>query len=374
MKIAAFNVENLFDRPKVFNQEKAVSTPILKAIKDFGEIAEKDVYTKNDRKSLLTSLSTLKLLKTDLSKYAILRRNRGKFIKRPRTGSPSIVANGRNDWIGWLELKHEEVREVAVENTARVIRDVDADILAVIEAEDRISLKMFNDDILGSQDIGGNPYEHTMVIDGNDGRGIDVGVMTKKGFSIDMMRSHVDDLNSQGRPIFSRDCPEFAIQTPGGDFIWILPNHFKSKFGGDSARSRARRKKQAERTAEIYQNLIEEGWHNIIVLGDLNDTPDSDPLKPLLIGTDLKDVSDHPSFDPGEYSGKGTYASGTDRNKIDYLLLSPSLYDLVKSSGLFRKGAWAGKRRKKWPMYPEIKTEKDVASDHHVIWVELDMT
>ena len=41
--------------------------------------------------------------------------------------------------------------------------------------------------------VGGNPFTHVMVIDGNDERGIDVGLMTRKDFPIGFMRSHVDD-------------------------------------------------------------------------------------------------------------------------------------------------------------------------------------
>ncbi|MFA9202266.1 MAG: endonuclease/exonuclease/phosphatase family protein, partial [Candidatus Nanopelagicaceae bacterium] len=79
----------------------------------------------------------------DESHYVLLRQNRGRLIKRSRSSAPEIVANGRGDWIGWLELKTEAVNEIATRMTARVIKDVNADILAVVEAEDRIALKHF---------------------------------------------------------------------------------------------------------------------------------------------------------------------------------------------------------------------------------------
>lgn len=105
---------------------------------------------------------------------------------------------------------------------------MNADVLAVIEAEDRVALKMFSDHVL--KRVNGVPYDFVMVIDGNDDRGIDVGLMTRAGFAIGDMRSHINDLNAQGNPIFSRDCPEYAITTPSGERIWVLPNHFKSKL------------------------------------------------------------------------------------------------------------------------------------------------
>jgi hypothetical protein len=35
-------------------------------------------------------------------------------------------------------------------------------------------------------------YRHVMLVDGNDDRGIDVGIMTKPGFEIGDIRSHVE--------------------------------------------------------------------------------------------------------------------------------------------------------------------------------------
>ena len=39
------------------------------------------------------------------------------------------------------------------------------------------------------------PYTKFMLIDGNDDRGIDVGLMTKEDFDFEDMRSHVHDLD-----------------------------------------------------------------------------------------------------------------------------------------------------------------------------------
>lgn len=48
----------------------------------------------------------------------------------------------------------------------------------------------------------------------------------------------------------------------------------------------------------------------IAIVGDFNDTPDSDPLTPLLSdGSDLRDIFDHSNF---QSDGRpGTYANGT---------------------------------------------------------------
>ena len=173
--------------------------------------------------------------------------------------------------------------------------------------------------------------------------------------------------------IFSRDCPEYWLRTAKGNQLVILANHLKSKFGGDTSEASAKRKLQATRVAAIYKALRSKGIKNIAVCGDLNDTPDSAALAPLLSGTDLKDVSTHRTFDTGEFPGKGTFGLGQDSNKIDYILLSPNLFRKVKKAGLFRKGNWPGKRPARWQVYPTLEKEVHAASDHHLIWVEIDI-
>jgi hypothetical protein len=56
------------------------------------------------------------------------------FIQQPRSGDVQIVASGRGDWIGWVELVPETVDETAIRMTAKVIDEVAADILCVVEA------------------------------------------------------------------------------------------------------------------------------------------------------------------------------------------------------------------------------------------------
>ncbi|MEM6395899.1 MAG: endonuclease/exonuclease/phosphatase family protein [Bacteroidota bacterium] len=387
MKIAAFNVENLFDRAKAFNLERSADAQrTIKAVTELNSLFEEEIYTPSRKRRILELVEILEMNRFNEGPFALIRKIRGRIIRRPRSGGIQVVANGRKEWIGWAELKTEPTNEVAILNTGRVIRDVNADILAVVEAEDRVSLKKFSRFVYDkvNQELPPmeqpEPYSSIMVIDGNDDRGIDVGLMTKPGYEIGLIRSHVHDLKPDGRPIFSRDCPEYAVTTPDGEVFWILPNHFKSKFGGNDPASIAKRRAQAIRTAEIYHNLRSEGYENVIVLGDLNDTPDSEPLQPLLADTDLEDVSDHPNFEVGEFNvppsntnkGIGTYSLGNDNDKIDYLLLSPALFDRVTSGGLFRKGAWPGSRPQRWEVYPQLIEKIHVASDHHVIWVEID--
>lgn len=370
MRLAVYNVENLFDRAKAMNLESwDEGRPVLERFSALNTLLGQISYSDSDKKNMVDLMRDLGLEKSDTGPFVILRRNRGGLVKRPKAGGIEIVADGRADWVGSLELRDEPINEHAMRNTARVINDLGADILGVVEAESRPVLSAFNREILPA--IGGDPFRHVMVIDGNDERGIDVGLMSRQGFPIGRMRSHVDDLLANGQPVFSRDCPEFEVATPGGVRVIVMVNHLKSKGYGGKATSDARRKAQSERIAEIYEGLIAGGDDHVAVIGDLNDTPDSDPLAPLIGSTSLKDVFEHDAFDDGGYPG--TYGGCTAANKIDYMLLSPALFTKVRAGGVFRKGMWPGVRPKKWDVYEELKRKEDSGSDHAALWVDLDL-
>jgi len=369
IRVAVFNVENLFDRARAINTGNGTNGGrVLELFESLNRTFQKLVYTEADKNSIRNGLVELGLERSDTGPSVELRQNRGRLVRRPQQGGLEIMAKGRHDWIGWLELQREAVDETATRNTARVIRDIAAHVLGVVEAEHRISLKRFNENVLPAVD--GSSYEEVMLIDGNDDRGIDVGLLVRPPVTIARMRSHVDD-RYNGQRIFSRDCPEYELVIDGGATVLVLVNHFKSKGYGMPAESNARRRQQARRVAEVYTARRSAGVDNIVVLGDLNDTPDSDPLSPLLANTDLRDISTHPRF-IGD-SRPGTYRNGTASDKIDYILLSPSLFARVSSANVFRKGVWGGPHGTLWPIYPEMTVRQEAASDHAALWVDLNI-
>lgn len=370
MRLAVYNVENLFDRAKVMNLETwDDGRLVLEQFAELNQLLGEPGYSVTARTRMAELMIALGLERSDTGPFVILRRNRGALLRRPQAGGIEITATGHADWAGSLELRDEPVRAEAMRNTARVIRDVAADILAIVEAEHRVGLVQFDRSILRSPVVGGSGFAHVMLIDGNDERGIDVGLMTRTGYPIGLMRSHVDDRNPDGTLTFSRDCPEFTVSTPSGADLVVLVNHFKSKGYGSPASSDARRMRQAERVAAIYAGLRAAGATRIAVVGDLNDTPDADPLQPLLAGTDLRDAFTHPQFDDGGYPG--TYGLCNAANKIDYLLLSPALFGAVTGGGVWRQGMWPGSRPARWPVYAELTEKQDAGSDHAALWVDV---
>jgi endonuclease/exonuclease/phosphatase family metal-dependent hydrolase len=157
------------------------------------------------------------------------------------------------------------------------------------------------------------------------------------------------------------------VKTPSGQTLVLLVNHLKSKgYGTNTA---LKRKRQATRVAKIYENLVAAGEANVVVLGDFNDTPDSDALAPLLADTDLQDITTHPNFTSDGRAG--TFRNGIAANKIDYLLLSPPLYAKVTGGSIFRMGVWGGKNGTLFPHYATITREVEAASDHAAIYADI---
>jgi endonuclease/exonuclease/phosphatase family metal-dependent hydrolase len=385
IRFASFNVENLFARPRALNQTTwEEGQPILDAYKEVTDLIALEVYTPEDKERMIQLLLQLEIYRSANGivhrnlvrnpRWAWLRANRGSFdVDHTATGI-EIVAWGRATWIGWVELAVEPVDEIATRMTARVISDLAADVLAVIEAENRPSLSRFNDDLLAGH------YAHCMLIDGNDTRGIDVGIMTAQHVEIAAMRSNVDapDPETVDERLFSRDCAEYQCRLPSGATVWVLVNHFKSQSGGGGGAKRAR---QAQGVRDIVEGLLAAGEPNVVVMGDLNEgpaaadelpanlTPIFDPDGPLV------DVYSLPGFDPGPRPG--SFQSCSIRNRLDYILLSHDLAATVVGGGIERRGLWGTPTNKnppaQWEIYPEITGSDHGASDHAAIFVDLEI-
>jgi endonuclease/exonuclease/phosphatase family metal-dependent hydrolase len=384
VRFASFNVENLFARPRAFNQATwAEGRPILEAFAAFNTLIEFAAYSAADKARMIDLLVQLDVYRvsngivrrhrTPTPKWAWLRANRGSFdVEHTDTGI-EIVANGRSDWTGWLELATEPIDETNTRMTARVIHDIAADVQAVVEAEDRPALDRFNHDLLAGQ------YGHVMLIDGNDTRGIDVGIMTSTAVEIASMHSNVDlpDPSAAGEHLFSRDCAEYQCRLPSGVTVWVLLNHFKSQSGGGGPK----RLRQAQGVRDIVDGLVAAGEPNIVVMGDLNEGPTvvgqpaanlvplDDPNGPLV------DIYSLPVFDTGPRPG--TFQSCGIRNRLDYIFVSRDLAALVVGGGIERHGLWGGPTNvnppSQWEIYPEITGPEHAASDHAAIYVDLNI-
>jgi len=385
MRFATFNVENLFARPRVFDLNKwNEGESILKAFTDFNSRIERVTYTQANKDRMKQLLLALDVYRVDANgvvrrnptrtpKWAWLRANRGKFDVEHLDIGIEIVANSRYDWTGWLELVKEPVDEVNTRMTAQVMHDVNADVQAVVEAEDRPSLDRFNQDLLGGR------FGHVMLIDGNDTRGIDLGIMTKGPVEILSVHSNVDvpDPTAADEHLFSRDCAEYLCPAPSGTTVRVLLNHFKSQSGGGGPK----RERQANGVRDIVDGLLKAGEKNIIVMGDLNEGPDgqgnpAEHFARLYDSTSpLVDVFSLPAFDPGPKPG--TFQTCSPTNRLDYIFVTKNLATKVLGGGIERHGLWGDPDTKSppkaWDIYPGIESPEQSASDHAAVFVDINI-
>jgi endonuclease/exonuclease/phosphatase family metal-dependent hydrolase len=371
VRIATFNFENLFSRPTAMaDNAGAAGTRAIADHAELNRIIAKPVYAETDRKRLVTLGKRYGLDKRNPPRdaFVFLNKIRGQLYSLSNAGVLSVVATGRADWTGWFELRRADVSWRATYNTARAIAaaEHEIEILVCVEAENRPTAVRFNEQVLGAQFA--RAFPHVMVIDGNDDRGIDVGILSRH--PIESMRSHVDDRDAAGNRIFSRDCPAFTIALPAGPDgdtkrLVVLANHFKSKRGGDNPADQALRRRQAER-AHAIARAAETTTPLVLIAGDLNDTPDSAPLAPLW-ADGYSDVITHPDYPQDR---PGTYETGLASHKFDYLIMSPALRAKLETTGIERRGSY---HPRTWEPFDTVERAADEASDHHLVWADFDL-
>lgn len=222
------------------------------------------------------------------------------------------------------------------ELAARALAEPDGrlpDILCLQEVENIQAIRKFNQAYLGGH------YRYSMLIDAYDPRNIDVGVLST--LPITEIRSHIDEVDDQGRRLFSRDCLEVTVDLGGNQALTVLVNHLKSKFirrdAGESdehfnARRLAdhlKRRRQAELVRGHLSRRFADQYDTALyaVVGDFNDTPLSPYVKPLAGYGRLTDIlaRHRPADDCWTYY----WRSKNRVSQIDYLLVSKALCERV---------------------------------------------
>lgn len=354
-KIASYNVENLFSRPILMNYaNNETGTPKLAKVARLQELLAAESYAPHK--------AEIEALYGEIAPFIDIN------VQRKKGGGSSLFSGNREDgyrltvagcgvWHGFIELKRESFTKLQVDVTAKVIRDLNPDVMSVIEAEDRIALHRFNREVVKRQGL-----TYAMSVEGNDDRGIDVGLLSKH--PLGRLRTNCFD-KSGNSLIFSRDCLEVEILPAGKPPVHLLVNHFKSKGYGAQDTSDAKRKRQAERVVAILGERYNLAQDHVVVAGDLNDVPGSGPLAPLLAANNLFDVlAARPADDRWTYKYKNQF------NQIDFLLVSKPLKDKLQDCGVYRKGMLAVPEAER---YPEVKGWDTAASDHGAVWATFNL-
>ena len=285
------------------------------------------------------------------------------------TISGTLLPNGQMEWrtnpfTGKLVYEKPAAARAIL---AKRIKAIDVDVLAVQEVEDVKTLEQFaRSDALKS--LG---YKYIVLVEGNDERLIDVGLLSR--YPLGGVRSwrHRRYKNNSGTAIFSRDLLEVDVLAKDRSRVLftVFVNHLKSQLARNEQERKAgneRRKRQAETIKDI---LAERGPGPVVVLGDLNDTPDSARLKAIR-DAGLVNALTAPSEIGGPYPASDPFQPTTtawthrykesnkppDYELFDQIWLSPDL-------AAKQDGAWVHRRTKRG----------GDATDHDPAWIRLDL-
>ncbi|HEX6962148.1 MAG TPA: endonuclease/exonuclease/phosphatase family protein [Lacipirellula sp.] len=205
-----------------------------------------------------------------------------------------------------------------LERLAQSIRKLNADVLAVEEVENRDYLERFINVFLA--DMG---YEYIVLHEGNDMRGIDVGLVSRIPVGEVRSNRHVTFPGKEGAPSrFQRDVLEVTLEPPDAQpfAVWVV--HLKSNAGGREEAEPIRLPEAQQIRDMLDKELAEDPNARIIVTGDFNDTWESRTMQ-IIAGS-----ADRAMWRAGSESqatGLVTYNKGEHRSVIDFLVGTPAM-------------------------------------------------
>ena len=218
-------------------------------------------------------------------------------------------------------------------------------------------------------------------VQSNDPRGIDLGLLSK--LPIGRVISHRYKKSENNRSlVFSRDCLEIELLDSYGSVALTVYNcHLKSKYSrhrpdtqqylDDQERSDIRRREQVEQTIEIVQANRDINRDLFVILGDMNDTPESEPLEPFLADgnalnlTSAIDQIQQNNLEPSsprkrkrdthKWKRKVDDRSITTYSQIDYILCSEALWAYFNGKAKVEQRGYTG------------------GTDHYLAYAEFDL-
>ena len=208
-----------------------------------------------------------------------------------------------------------------LERLAKSIIDLDADVIAMEEVENRGYLQRFVDVFLA--ELG---YEHVVLYEGNDLRGIDVCVLSRLPVGPVRSYRHLRFTDADGNTrTFNRDVIAVTIEPPGAEPLEIWPLHLKSNSGGREFAEPIRLAEANQIRKLLDDQLTKNADARILVVGDFNDVWQSETLQTIVGGgpNALWSVASDLSGDMPD-----TYNKGEHHSMIDFILCSPAMAKL----------------------------------------------
>lgn len=205
-----------------------------------------------------------------------------------------------------------------MQQVAGVIRETNADVLALQEVENRGYLQRFVDTMLAEMG-----YRHVVHFEGNDLRGIDVALLSRIPVGRVTSHRHLRFPDAGGGwQTFRRDLVRVELLPEGGSAFELWLVHLKSNAGDREQAEPIRRAEAQAIRGLIETRLREDPAAEFLLCGDLNDTIDSETLQTILGAEPPHMLA---LFESVPEEERVTYNREPHRSMIDFLLASPAM-------------------------------------------------
>jgi len=242
-----------------------------------------------------------------------------------------VCNSGRCEDDDWEEVLSRHELEARAARIAAAITALDADVILLQEVETEAALQAIVDGLDG---------EVPTVVMGETGGGgsLDVAVIARGPTdSVETHRSRVLRRPDGTETRFSREFLQVRVMLQGR-LVVVFDAHFRSKVDDDPGRRLAEARAAA---AIVYATAADLPDALVVLGGDLNDTPGSDPLKALETDGELLRVASELT-PPND----ATYVFWGNPVAIDHLLLAPGdAAEYVAGSARVERdasGGWGG--------------------------------
>jgi len=259
--------------------------------------------------------------------------------------------------------------------TADLLKTLAADVVALQEVFDLETLEYFHENYL--LPTGAAPYPHRICLPGNDGRGLDVALLSRR--TVDAIRSHASLTLTELEidppagvdpdfPVFRRDC---LMATIGQLTLFVC--HFKSTYP-DADRAWTTRRLEALATRRLIKRHFADPAQNLwLITGDLNEPRDpvagrQRAIAPLENGFSVDLMKRLPEQDRWTYFDphSGLY------HCPDAMLASPALAERWPGSkpSVVRRGLGEEASRFEGTRFAAVGKHRPHASDHAAVVID----
>jgi len=236
----------------------------------------------------------------------------------------------------WAERRAGQTWEQTLAKVADAVAEIDADVIALQEVEDRRAVERLN----GALAERNKSYPYFWVGEGTDPfTGQDVAIMsrfpniTEPILAYPAMR---EDFNTEkGARVAALQKFMRVDLEISGEPVTVYALHLKSKLGNRNNADRERLA-QAKMVRRLARARLEKGRPKVVVMGDFNDDPDSEPLREIRGLNDSSWNMSHASKSEKMQGDTWTYAWGDTREAIDHILLNKFLFENVVSATVIR--------------------------------------